>query len=206
MMNNRGFDEWADDYDMSVEKNGDRYPFDGYYNVLNKIYDSIENKHNVDILDIGIGTGTLSSKLYKEGANIVGVDFSEKMLSIAKSKMSDAKLIKCNFSAGLPNEVINNKFDYIIASYSLHHLNDDEKNKLFNNLLNSLKDNGKIIVGDVGFIKNEDLLECRNNNIEDWDSSEFYLVLENLKEYSFNRKVRINYEKISSCAIVIEIY
>ena len=42
MLSNQGFDLWADDYDKSVglsDENG-TYPFAGYKNVLNEIYNA----------------------------------------------------------------------------------------------------------------------------------------------------------------------
>ena len=40
MLNNEGFDLWADDYDKSVGLSDEEgvYPFAGYRDVLNKIY------------------------------------------------------------------------------------------------------------------------------------------------------------------------
>ena len=39
MLNNKGFDLWADDYDKSVglSDEDETYPFAGYKNVLNKM-------------------------------------------------------------------------------------------------------------------------------------------------------------------------
>lgn len=45
MLNNKGFDLWADDYDKSVGLSDDdgTYPFAGYKNILNEIYNRILN-------------------------------------------------------------------------------------------------------------------------------------------------------------------
>ena len=72
MLDNKGFDLWADGYDKSVgvsdEENA--YPFAGYKNVLGSIYKTIMEKENAVVLDIGFGTGTLTTKLYENGCNI----------------------------------------------------------------------------------------------------------------------------------------
>ena len=67
MLNDRGFDLWADEYDKIVglsEENG-TYPFAGYQDVLNFIYNDILIHHGKKVLDLGFGTGTLSKKLYE---------------------------------------------------------------------------------------------------------------------------------------------
>ena len=45
MLSDKGFDLWADDYDKSVEisDNDGSYPFAGYKNILNEIYNRILN-------------------------------------------------------------------------------------------------------------------------------------------------------------------
>lgn len=48
----------------------------------------------------------------------------------SKEKMPFASLIKYDFSKGLPVEIKNNSFDYIISTYALHHLDDEEKREL----------------------------------------------------------------------------
>ena len=66
MLNNKGFDLWADGYDKSVglsDESGS-YPFAGYKEILNAIYNRVLNAGARDILDVGFGTGTLTSRLY----------------------------------------------------------------------------------------------------------------------------------------------
>ena len=65
MLSNKGFDLWADDYDKSVgvsDEDG-TYPFAGYKTILNEIYNRVLNSSAKTVLDIGFGTGTLTSKL-----------------------------------------------------------------------------------------------------------------------------------------------
>jgi len=66
MLNQTGFDLWADGYDKSVglsdEENA--YPFAGYKAVLGTIYQTVMKKPKAVVLDVGFGTGTLTAKLY----------------------------------------------------------------------------------------------------------------------------------------------
>lgn len=64
MLNSKGFDLWADNYDKSVNLSEEEntYPFAGYKNVLGNIYHKIREKKGKTILDIGFGTGILSKK------------------------------------------------------------------------------------------------------------------------------------------------
>ena len=102
MLDTRGFDLWADGYDASVglsdEKN--TYPFAGYKKVLGNIFRKIMEKQNAVVLDIGFGTGTLTSKLYEYGCTVYGQDFSQKMIESAMEKMPGAHLFG-NFSRAL---------------------------------------------------------------------------------------------------------
>ena len=64
MLNNTGFDLWADGYDKSVglSDENDRYPFAGYRAMMNALYQRVLAQSGRDVLDIGFGTGVLTSR------------------------------------------------------------------------------------------------------------------------------------------------
>lgn len=205
MLDNKGFDLWADGYDKSVQlsEENDEYPFAGYKDVLNTIYNIVHKREKAKILDIGFGTGILTKRLYDDGYEIYGIDFSQNMIEIAKEKMPLASLIKYDFSKGLPEEIKDNSFDYIISTYAMHHLEDAEKNEFIEKLENYLNRDGKIIIGDIAFKTRELLEKCKTNYNEYWDDEEIYFVFEELKESLFNKN--ISFTEISHCSGVIQI-
>lgn len=207
MLDSHGFNLWAGDYDKSVntaDENND-YPFAGYKKLMNAVYGTIMDKSPASVLDIGLGTGTLASRLYAGGNEITGIDFSSEMLQKAKEKMPGARLIKCDFSKGLPEELKNARFDFIISTYAFHHLNDAEKVEFILSLLSYLKENGSIIIGDVGFQNREDLEKCRESSGDDWDNDEIYFVFSEIEKELSGKCIIKNYQ-FSHCSGVLEIY
>jgi SAM-dependent methyltransferase len=97
------------------------------------------------------------------------------------------------------NIYINIKFDFILCTYAIHHLDDDGKTRFIKSLFGNLAPNGKIIIGDVAFETQGQLDACRKEAQEDWDSDEFYLVAEKLAA-DFNK---VTFEKMSFCSGVI---
>lgn len=77
MLNNTGFDLWADGYDKSVglSDENDRYPFAGYRAMMNALYQRVLAQSGRDVLDIGFGTGILTSRLYDRAAASMGRTF-----------------------------------------------------------------------------------------------------------------------------------
>ena len=71
------------------------------------------------ILDAGCGTGVLSRMLDERGAEVVGVDISEKLIEVAKDRSNLNKNIE--YFAGDMKEQSFGNFDYIIAMDSLIH-------------------------------------------------------------------------------------
>lgn len=205
MLDNKGFDLWADGYDKSVQLSEDNneYPFAGYRDVLNTIYNLVHRKEKARILDIGFGTGVLTKKLYDDGYEIYGVDFSERMTEIAKEKMPSSKLFQHDFSEDLPKELRNVKFDYIISTYAMHHLEDGEKTDFIDELNKYLYNNGEIIIGDVAFKTRELLEKCKAKHIDYWDDKEIYFVFDELEESLGRRK--ISFTEISHCAGIIKL-
>ena len=206
MLNNVGFDLWADGYDESVNlsEENNEYPFAGYKNVLNYIYNQIRKQSNANVLDIGFGTGILTTRLYNEGYKITGIDFSNNMIDIAKNKMPKAELINWDFTKGLPNEIINNNFDYIISTYAIHHLTDKNKAIFIESLLKLLNPNGKILIGDISFKTRKELNKCKVKYSSIWDKDEVYFVADEIVD-SLCDIYSCEYIKISHCAGVLNV-
>lgn len=206
MLDNKGFDLWAKEYDKSVEISSNEYPFDGYYYVLNYVYNSVVNKESKQILDVGFGTGLLTSKLYEDGAKIYGIDFSKTMIDIAKKKMPNGVFIQRDFNLGIPSELKCEKFDYIISSYAIHHLNDHKKVEFISELKDLLNEGGKIIIADVAFKSEKDLLQCKRDNLNKWDEDEIYMIEDRVVPSLSKNNIKAKYTQISSCAGILEIY
>lgn len=198
MLNSKGFDLWADGYDKSVSLSDacDTYPFAGYKAILNEIYNRVLSGHRGNVLDIGFGTGTLTSKLYEQGCCIFGQDFSSKMIELAQNKMPKARLYQGDFSCGLADDLKQFKYDAIIATYSLHHLTDAQKIRFLGELLPLLNEDGCIYIGDVAFATRDELETCKLQAGEEWDETEIYFVFDELKD-AFPKLV---FEPTSYCA------
>ena len=203
MLSNKKFDLWADGYDKSVglSEEKETYPFAGYKNVLNKIYTEIMSSSKKTVLDIGFGTGTLSAKLYEQGCEIYGQDFSERMKEISQPKMPDAKLYCGDFTKGLVEQLTQNKYDAIIATYSLHHLTDTQKVDFINDLLPLLNDDGCIYVGDVAFATRAEMQKCKELSGAEWDNDEIYFAFEELHKVF----PKMTFEQMSHCSGVLSL-
>ena len=203
MLNQTGFDLWADGYDRSVglsdEEN--RYPFAGYKAVLGTIYQTIMEKPNAVVLDIGFGTGTLTTKLYENGCTIYGQDFSARMIELASEKMPNAHLYQGDFTQGLVEPLQAQSYDFIVATYSLHHLTDEQKVSFLRELRDHLNPGGQILIGDVAFENRSQLEQCRKDVGDEWDDDEIYFVMDELKKdfptFAFSR--------ISYCAGILSL-
>ena len=203
MLDYKGFDLWADGYDKAVgvsdEENA--YPFAGYKDVLGTIYKSIMEKPNAVVLDIGFGTGTLTAKLYENGCTIYGQDFSARMIALASQKMPTAHLYQGDFTHGLVEPLQAQSYDFIVATYSLHHLTDEQKVSFLQVLRDRLNPGGQILIGDVAFENRNQLEQCRKDVGDEWDDDEIYFVVDELKK-AFPT---LDFTRISYCAGVLSL-
>ena len=201
MLDNKGFDLWADGYDEAVglSDEDNSYPFAGYKKILGSIFESIMKKNNAEVLDLGFGTATLTTKLYENGCIIYGQDFSSRMIELAFEKMSNAHLYQGDFSHGLVEPLKRRSYDFIVATYSMHHLSDDQKVVFLKELLAHLKDDGKILIGDVAFETRDELEECKQKSGVEWDEEEIYCVVDELRDAFPTLK----FEKVTFCSGVL---
>lgn len=130
----------AEEYDKVIQNN--------LYNALYErptLFAMLPNIKNLNILDMGCGSGIYSKRLLEMGANkVTAVDLSENMISIVKKKL-DNKNLKAytqDLANGLPEEQ-NNSFDLIISPLTIHYIKNLQK--LFKEVSRVLKPNGQFI-------------------------------------------------------------
>jgi len=101
------------------------------------------------VLDIGAGTGLFSYFLYqiRPELHFTLVDLSPEMLNVAKQRFADLPNFayqQLDFStASLPGH-----YDIVISSLAIHHLEDEAKNQLYQNVYAALNPGGLFINAD----------------------------------------------------------
>ena len=95
-------------------------------NIINHLNIRGKNKplNNLEILDIGCGGGLLSEPMSRLGANVTGIDASEKNIKIAKLHSKKNKL-KINYICSSPEKLkLKKKFDVILNMEIVEHVED----------------------------------------------------------------------------------
>ena len=199
------FDNWANSYNKNVIKSEqeETYPFAGYSKVKYQIIDIDTKKPYANILDMGVGTGEVTSPLYDLAYKVTGVDLSDKMIGLAKKKMPNAMFICDTFQNSLAK--LNDQYDFIIFNYSIHHLEYKNQIDLLLKIYDYLSSQGMIIIGDVSTLNTLDMkkLQERYNSI--WDDEEYYPILDVYKNSDLSDFNKISYTKINEVAGLFEL-
>lgn len=202
------FDGWAKNYDKDVKIDiGSLKIYKNYEVILDTVFEKATGNidKEVEILEIGVGTGNLANRFLSEGFHITGLDQSREMLNVAKEKFPKLKLRLGEFLK-IPFE--NNTFDIIVSTYAFHHLNEKEKGVAIKEMLRILKKHGKIIIGDLMFqnekqkqkiIKN--LTKKQIDEIED----EYYSNIELLQNEFGKYDKTVNVFQIDKFNFVVEV-
>jgi 2-polyprenyl-3-methyl-5-hydroxy-6-metoxy-1,4-benzoquinol methylase len=106
-----------------------------------QLFLSFIGDQNKDILEIGCGTGLFTSELIKSKNNITAIDISPELISLAKKRLTAPNvtlLIENAYKTSFDNE----KFDFIVGSSVLHHL---DVNDAIKEIYRLLKPGGKFI-------------------------------------------------------------
>ena len=185
-----------------------------------KLNSTVKPLKKIDILDIGCGGGLLSEPMCRLGANVVGIDASQKNINIAKFHAKKNRL-KINYMCATPESLkIKKKFDVILNMEIIEHVEDVnfflkkssellKKNGLmFIATLNkTLKSYAFAIIGaeyvlrwlPIGthdwdkFVKPEDLIKINKNNnlkLEKLDGMKFNLLTE---QWNLSSDNSVNY-------------
>jgi putative AdoMet-dependent methyltransferase len=147
-----GFNGWAKSYDQDVTKaaRSDDWMFKDYDHILDKVIDYCElasNRYSA-VLDIGIGTGNLTSRFIGKVINIIGIDTSREMLAMCRQKYPAVELRIGDFlKIPLPPQSV----DLVVSSYAFHHLTPVEKEESILEMRRVLKPKGRVVLTDLMF-------------------------------------------------------
>lgn len=138
------------------------------------------------ILDAGCGAGYESMRLAKLGAEVVGVDFSEKSIRIARSRNPSLRFERMDC---MELDTALGFFDGIAAIALLVHIEDSQLQLIFHNFRNVMKEQGFLFIafaGGEGYQKEKSLVTIGNVKYD----RRFYLhqperIIEIAKSFGF---------------------
>ena len=118
-----------------------------------------------NILEAGIGTGYITSIL-RELGEVEGFDISPVMISKAKKKFGDMKIIE----ADILNLKLNKKYDSMVSIRVISHFDLDGAEKALKNLSKFLKKGGYVVFN----LENKSLLRKFLRKLRRWGSTKTY--------------------------------
>ena len=191
-------------------------------NIINtfKLKKNEKPLNKIKILDIGCGGGLLSEPMSRLGADVVGIDASEKNISVAKLHAKKNNLNIKYVCSSPENYQINEKFDVILNMEIIEHV--DNVNQFLKSCSNLLKKNGMMFVATLNktlksyifaivgaeyimrwlpigthswekFVKPEDLIKVLKNynlELEELAGMKFNLIKD---EWSISKDKSVNY-------------
>jgi predicted TPR repeat methyltransferase len=130
------YDCWATDYKALMTQTNYKIAdwFIGNRHLL-------PDKHCL-VLDLGCADGSTGETIaqYRPQYNFVGIDFSQHMVENCLEKSMYTKILKANLSNGLPNIIVQQKYDIIIATGCLEFI--QNHHNLFQEIADCLNDGG----------------------------------------------------------------
>lgn len=199
------FNKWAETYDDSITMA--KWGFEHYHDGIIWLCNQLSDKNQYSrVIDLGCGTGIFAMMLQQIAPSIefIGVDVSNKMLEIAKTKTPRSIFVQTDFrNLNRWKKYLDIKYNCaVVSSYSLHHITDKEKIDLINGIFNMNKRNDLLfLIVDYAFICNsernlllEEQIKLGNYHIKEEIEKEYYADLDNLKS-NLSKNLHISFER-----------
>jgi len=128
------------------------------------LYQEYAIKADGPVLECGCGTGRVAIPLARAGANVVGIDINEKMLAIAREKLSmespEVQLRVKLAKADMRSFTLEERFSLCVIPFStfLHMLSVEDQEACLSTISKHLLTNGRLIVS----VFNPDLSRPQN--------------------------------------------
>lgn len=100
----------------------------------------------MSIMDFGVGTGLLGFLIAQDVKKVFGVDMSPSMLAKLKEKNTPELSIEA-VEQDIVKEPLNDIFDGIVSSMTLHHVEDLKA--FFKSIYNNIKEDGFLAIADL---------------------------------------------------------
>lgn len=169
------FSEWSSVYDANVFT-GDTFPFRSYRRVLQRVVDLADAGPGTSVLDLGIGTGNLARLFVDRGCQVLGVDYSTRMLDEAAKKLPDVSTVVADILGPWPSK-LPQRYDRLVSAYVFHHFETDEKIDVLSRLKRDhLVDGGRIVIADLAFASMAALDAARVEWADVWDEELYWIV------------------------------
>ena len=150
------------------------------------------------MLDLGTGTGNLAVQFVKAGCRVWGTDFSSEMLVIARKKLPQVTFLESDLARGWP-QGLEGEFDLVVSAYVFHHFKLEDKLRLVKEILGHIKENGRLIIGDLSFADAEKKELVRRQNEDAWDEEYFWMADNDLPALR-QAGLQVKYQQVSDCA------
>jgi cyclopropane fatty-acyl-phospholipid synthase-like methyltransferase len=146
-------------------------------NIGQSMLKNLSFSKEMHIMDFGSGTGLLSSQIAPHVGEITAVDISPSMNAVLHSKI-DA--MDCRFQIvelDLTKGTLETKFDAIISSMTMHHIEHVEE--IFKKFYSLLDDNGTLAIADID--KEDGSFHTEDTGVFHYgfDRNEFLRIAEN---------------------------
>ena len=203
------FDDWADNYDETVEKADGEYAevFKNYNEILNETVKHISKYRGAKVLDIGAGTGNLTNVAAKAGYNVVGIEPNSKMREIATNKYPFERFLSGTFLS-LP--IDDNSVDAIINSYAFHHLTDEEKSEAIKLFKAKLKKDGIVVIADTMYASEDskkmiiqEASDCNYKNLIHDLKTEFYTTQKAITKLFEDEGFKVSYQQMNKFVWIV---
>ena len=193
------FDDWAKNYDNSITSENDDFPFAGYEMILEQVVSLADVKPNMRVLDLGIGTGSLSSLFINKGCNVCGLDFSAEMLAQTQEKLPQANLVQADLLGDWTKNLLL-PFDRVVSSYVFHEFNLETKMALLQKIFSMcLSPNGFVIVADIAFPDVDIRTAASQYWANYWDEDEYYWAMDETITACEKIGLQVTYNQVSNC-------
>lgn len=135
----KAYNIWSSNYDTNKNKTRD---------LDKKVTEETLSKYTFkSVLELGCGTGKNTKWLLSAGAEVIGLDFSQEMLTIAKESITDKRAQFKKADLNDDWEVVDQYADLVTSSLTLEHIED--LNAIFRQANKKLKENGIFFISEL---------------------------------------------------------
>jgi putative AdoMet-dependent methyltransferase len=200
------FEQWADYYDNTVYGHDEEYK--EVFLHYNRILEEVVKRSKGHVVEFGVGTGNLTSKLLDHGLEVTGIEPSSAMRKIANEKLGERVQVLDGDFISFPQV---KTIETFVSTYAFHHLTDIEKEQAIENYGKILASGGKIVFADTMYESEEaykraisDALSKGFLNLATDLKTEYYTTIPILRSILEKHGFKVHFDKCNDFVWILE--
>lgn len=196
-------DRYRRHYSEAFERASFPYPYGGYDELLDAVFDRASLQNPSLVLDLGAGEGNLAAAFLAANHEVHAIEGSEDRIGVLTRRFPEITAHHLDLQGDVLPDLpeATGRFGAVVTSYYLHRFSWEKKLAIIEQVFAKwLTRRGPMVIGDLSFETRADLEAGKKAWASDWVEEYCCWVADETREVLVSLGYKVSYSQVGPCA------